>query len=159
MLTAHENCEGTRDIPEESASSLEKDVPAGDVYFPRFGEIEKYVAEYRYLFAIDGEEYFLITHYTGASEPDWAELGYSYEHYKALRHAKPKYRVFALMTGYHLHCWYRDNAHCEDAADRPSMIQGFVHFAVRTAAILFSENFACCDCGCPRWQPPSHDKV
>lgn len=112
VLTAHEKCEGMRDIPEESASSLEKDVPAGDVYFPKFGEIEKYVAEYRYLFAIDGEEYFLITHYTGASEPDWAELGYSYEHYKALRHAKPKYRVFALMTGYHLHCWYRDNAHC-----------------------------------------------
>ena len=36
VLTAHEKCEGTRDIPEESASSLEKDVPAGAVIFTTF---------------------------------------------------------------------------------------------------------------------------
>lgn len=112
VLTGHEACEGTREIPEESASLLEKDVPAGDVFFPRYGEIKVYAAEYRYLFSIDNEEYFLITHHHGEDEPDWAALGYSFEHYKALRHAEPKYRVFALMTAYHLHCWYRDNSHC-----------------------------------------------
>ncbi len=111
VLTGHKKCEGTRYIPEESASSLEKNAPAGDVFFPKYGQIKDCVAEYRYLFAIDNEEYFLVTHYIG-SEPDWEKLGFAFEHYKALRHAKPKYRVFALMTGYHLHCWYRDNAHC-----------------------------------------------
>lgn len=112
VLTGHEASEGKRYIPAESASSLEKDAPAGDVFFPRFGQIGELVLGYRYLFAIDGEEYFLVTHYRCDEEPDWTSYGFSYEHYKALRHAEPKDRVFALMTAYHLHCWYRDNAHC-----------------------------------------------
>ena len=40
VLTGHKECEGTRYIPEESASSLEKNAPAGDVFFPKYGQIK-----------------------------------------------------------------------------------------------------------------------
>ena len=118
VVVAHAEAEGKKYIPQESASSLEMDVPAGDISFPLYGQIKAYAGEYRYLFSIGDEEYYLISHYKEGSEPDWYKMGYAYEHYKALRHACPKYKVFALMTAYHLHCWYRDNTFCGRCGER-----------------------------------------
>ena len=118
VVVAHAEAEGKKYIPQESASSFEMDVPAGDISFPLYGQIKEYAGEYRYLFSIGDEEYYLITHYKEGFEPDWDKMGYAYEHYKALRHATPKYKVFALMTAYHLHCWYRDNTFCGRCGER-----------------------------------------
>lgn len=96
-----------RYIPAESCSSLEREIPEGDIYFPVYGELKEQVRRIRYLFAIGGEEYYLAELDT-KEEP----AGFHYEHYKAHRHSRPKYRVFAQMTAYHLYCWYRDNTFC-----------------------------------------------
>lgn len=38
--------------------------------------------------------------------------GYEYIGVNMFRQAKPRYRAFAAITGYHLYCWYRDNRYC-----------------------------------------------
>lgn len=112
IVVRHAESQDKKYIPQESASSLEMDVPSGDISFPVFAQIKEYVKEYQYLFSVGDEEYYLITLSNAEREPDWEKMGFAYEHYKALRHAAPKYKVFALMTAYHLNCWYGNNAFC-----------------------------------------------
>ena len=60
----------------------------------------------RYLFRLQGENYFLWT----ADTPTLP--GFSYEPARQLRQLKSKEICFAIMTGWHLYNWYRANRLC-----------------------------------------------
>ena len=61
----------------------------------------------RYLFRMEGQNYFL---WTGPS-PASVE-GFAYEPVRQLRQLKSKAICFAVMTGWHLYNWYRTNRLC-----------------------------------------------
>ena len=61
----------------------------------------------RYLFAMEGKNYFLWTDTAPASMD-----GFCYEPVRQLRQLKSKEICFAVMTGWHLYNWYRSNRLC-----------------------------------------------
>lgn len=72
---------------------------------------DEYVADIRYLFAIDGSRYFLCDHLL--EQRDIPE-GYAYVDEKSLRKEGigPDEALFAAVTGKHLADWYRDTKFC-----------------------------------------------
>lgn len=62
----------------------------------------------RYLFRMQEKNYFLWTD-TAPISPD---SGFAYEPVQQLRQLKSKAICFAVMTGWHLHNWYRANRLC-----------------------------------------------
>lgn len=62
----------------------------------------------RYVFRMHGRNYFLWTDAVPVS-PDG---GFAYEPVRQLRQLKNKEICFAVMTGWHLHNWYRNNRLC-----------------------------------------------
>lgn len=116
VLAAHEETCEKKDIPEESCSIYEMNIPAGDVIYPTYARLKKNVEKYQYLFAIDNDEFYLVKLSDDANQEliDEKDVfgGFKYENYKAHRHASPKDRVFAMMTAYHLYCWYSNNVFC-----------------------------------------------
>lgn len=60
-----------------------------------------------YLFSIGSEDYFLTDLPGGISQE-----GYSFVRMFQVRAKKPKERVFAAATAWHLYGWYRDNRYC-----------------------------------------------
>lgn len=68
---------------------------------------EKELPECRYLFSIAEEDYFLLMQ----QEPLAIE-GYAYRRMFEIRPRKPKEKVFAAVTAWHLSIWYRDNVFC-----------------------------------------------
>ena len=62
----------------------------------------------RYLFRIQGKNYFLWTD----TAPDYDSDGFGYEPVRQLRQLKSKHVCFAVMTGWHLYNWYRVNRFC-----------------------------------------------
>ena len=76
--------------------------------FPKYQEIEQELADVRYLFAIDEEEYFLGILKEHAKLPEktsWEKLG-------IFREKQYGYRIFAGITGHQLYTWYRDTQYC-----------------------------------------------
>ncbi len=86
-----------------------------------------------YLFAIDDQRFFLESRFAApnkatnekTSVPAHTEAepltdnryalsleGYRYFTLNKIREARPLYLSFAIMTGYQLYCWYRDNQFC-----------------------------------------------
>jgi len=61
----------------------------------------------RYLFAMQGKNYFLWTDAAPASMD-----GFAYEPVRQLRQLISKEICFAVMTGWHLYNWYRNNRLC-----------------------------------------------
>jgi len=64
-------------------------------------------AEPRYLFRLQGENYFLWTD----AAPN-APAGFAYESVRLLRQLKSKEICYGVMTGWHLYNWYRNNRLC-----------------------------------------------
>lgn len=62
----------------------------------------------RYLFRMQGENYFLWTD----AAPAVPEAGYHYEPARQLRQLKSKDICYGIMTGWHLYNWYRVNRIC-----------------------------------------------
>lgn len=62
---------------------------------------------YRYLFRMQGENYFLYMGDAGEGEAPFA-----YEPAAKLRQRTSKNICFAVMTAWHLYCWYRNNRYC-----------------------------------------------
>ena len=62
----------------------------------------------RYLFRMEGQNYFLWTE----SAPASPEVGFGYEPVRPLRQLKSKDVCYAIMTGWHLYNWYRNNRLC-----------------------------------------------
>ena len=60
-----------------------------------------------YLFSIGDDDYFLADLGDGLKFP-----GFRYEKMFAVRAKKPKEKVLAAATAYHLYVWYRDNVFC-----------------------------------------------
>ena len=79
----------------------------GGPVLPAWEELEPFAASVRYLFSIDGREYFL-------AEPSGEAVprGYAWRDYRSGRERKEKAFHFAETTAYHLACWYRDNRFC-----------------------------------------------
>lgn len=84
-------------------------------------------ADFRYLFEISGERFFLYQDDAprekdqAASEQDDADAiayalpaldDFAFESVRQLRQVVSKDVCFAAMTAYHLHTWYRDNRFC-----------------------------------------------
>lgn len=83
-----------------------------ELRFPRVKDLaDEYVADIRYLFAIDDSRYFLCDHLLG--QKDIPE-GYAYVDEKSLRTEGigPDEALFAAVTGKHLADWYRDTKFC-----------------------------------------------
>ena len=64
--------------------------------------------EPRYLFRMEGQNYFLWTE-AAPADPD---AGFGYEAVRPLRQLKSKDICYAIMTGWHLYNWYRNNRLC-----------------------------------------------
>ena len=62
----------------------------------------------RYLFRMEGQNYFLWTE----AAPANPEGGFAYEAVRPLRQLKSKEICYAIMTGWHLYNWYRNNRLC-----------------------------------------------
>ncbi len=80
---------------------------AEEITLPEYGEISAYTEKSTYLFRIDDEEFFLVG-FEDCFIPD----GYSYEKLQTVRRLRPKDTLFAVLTGFHLYVWYRDNKFC-----------------------------------------------
>ena len=63
---------------------------------------------FRYVFRMDGKNYFLWMGRAGAPELP----GFSYEPTRQLRQLISKDVCYAVMTGWHLYVWYRNNRFC-----------------------------------------------
>ena len=63
---------------------------------------------FRYVFRMDGKNYFLWMGRSG--EP--LEPGFAYESVRPLRQLISKDVCYAIMTGWHLYVWYRNNRFC-----------------------------------------------
>lgn len=91
-----------------------------NIEFPTYKEVqenynigENGIAEYRYLFSINDEEYFLFV-----PEQELKIEGFSYLRMFEIRQQSPKERVFAAATAWHLFVWYRDNVFCGRCAEK-----------------------------------------
>lgn len=60
-----------------------------------------------YLFSVDDISFYLTELYEDVEIP-----GFMYHKLFAVRSMKPKERVFAATTAWHLYVWYRDNQFC-----------------------------------------------
>ena len=83
---------------------LAKETEQG-VAFPRLGEVPLPISSYTYLFAVDGDKFFLAP----AAEP-WG--GFDYLDIAVFRSRKPKALAFAAATACQLYCWYESNRFC-----------------------------------------------
>lgn len=61
-----------------------------------------------YLFSVDERAYFLAELREDFPLPE----GYGFDNLRSHRHLRPKHRVYAEMTAWHLYIWYRDNRFC-----------------------------------------------
>lgn len=80
---------------------------ADELEFPRYADVRGICTEVTYLFRVDDEAYFLAR--------DGFERipeGTSFIEVRPQRTRTPQYKVYALMTAYHLSIWYRDNRFC-----------------------------------------------
>ena len=72
---------------------------------PRVSDLE--AGQTQYLFRMEGENYFL---WMGAA-PEAGGV-WRYEPVRTLRQLPSKDICYAVMTGWHLYCWYRNNRFC-----------------------------------------------
>ena len=63
---------------------------------------------YRYVFTMQDKRYFLWL----GTAADCSDEAYTYVPVSALRDPRSKDVCFAVMTAWHLYCWYRDNRFC-----------------------------------------------
>ena len=84
--------------------------PEDTLALPTLGQMARWQApgEPRYLFRMQGRNYFLWTE----SAPAAVDGGFGYEPVRALRQLKSKDICYAIMTGWHLYNWYRNNRLC-----------------------------------------------
>ncbi|MGN0165281.1 MAG: NAD(+) diphosphatase [Lachnospiraceae bacterium] len=80
---------------------------AGQLYFPKAGELFTAGTESHYLFSIDDEHYVL-----NVQEAHVQYSGFEYRKLSEIRGMEPKYRVLAAATAWHLYNWYADNRFC-----------------------------------------------
>lgn len=73
--------------------------------FPKFGQIEDIINDYKYLFSIDNSTFYL-------SEDPIFLKGYDYVSKDTFRELKPKHMAFAGVTAYHIKKWYDNNKFC-----------------------------------------------
>ncbi len=81
----------------------------GDVFsYPLFSDVpgaQAQAEEYQYLFAIDGQRFYL-------AKAGFKADGFSYVSISYLRSARPRYLAFAGITGLSLAGWYRNHRFC-----------------------------------------------
>ena len=77
------------------------------ITFPTYKRLQDEKVNYNYLFAIDGEAYYLAD----TKEVEVLE-GYSWENINVIRTLQPKFLAFAAITAYHLFNWYNSNRFC-----------------------------------------------
>lgn len=92
-------------------------VSAEGIEFPTFTEVEELnpeiYEEYTYLFSIDEERYYLVSHL------NLQQLSkYRMENTEIFRREKPGYRAFAGITGYQLYRWYATRRYCGKCGSR-----------------------------------------
>ncbi len=78
-----------------------------NLHFPEYTRLKQDGADYRYLFSIDEQEYYLFLERKELSIP-----GFTYEKMFQVRSYEPKEQVFAASTAYHSYTWYQDNRFC-----------------------------------------------
>lgn len=74
---------------------------------PRVADVEPGDGKLQYLFRMEGENYFLRF-----GEAVHAPEGWHYEPVRQLRQLPSKDICYAVMTGWHLYNWYRNNRFC-----------------------------------------------
>ena len=74
---------------------------------PTLAQMPRYVSAPRYIFRMNGENFFLWTD----AAPEQLD-GFAYEPVRMLRQLKSKEICYAVMTGWHLYNWYRSNRLC-----------------------------------------------
>lgn len=75
---------------------------------PTYAQLKELnIPEYRYLFRVDGERYFLAW-----SDQPISLRGFHYQFARSFRNIRPMYRSLAGYTAIHLNNWYRANRFC-----------------------------------------------
>ena len=78
------------------------------IFLPEFSEYKRGdILNPIYLFEISGTRYFL-----NEKDEDISISGYSYETARGIRDVVPKESCFAILTAWHLYCWYKNNHYC-----------------------------------------------
>lgn len=70
---------------------------------------------YRYLLSVDDKKYFIALENAPLIKADDTSVpidGYEFMPVNTFRTTRPKETAFAVITGYHLYMWYRDNYFC-----------------------------------------------
>ena len=102
----------------QDSSILLKREKTDDLFLPDFAQGKKWAENsswqrwkedfFRYLFRMQGVNYFLWMGPAGACE----DSDYHYEPVRQLRQLRSKETCYAVLTAWHLFCWYRDNRFC-----------------------------------------------
>ena len=74
---------------------------------PTYAAFAGVTADYTYLFAVDGQNFFLCR-----SDAELTLDGYEYQSIDLFRTVRPRDAAFAAVTGFHLASWYADNRFC-----------------------------------------------
>ena len=74
------------------------------IEFPTYSDFKLVELKYTYLFSIDDNDFFIAF-----SDCEIKIDGMNYENISFFRNIKPKSNGFAVLTAYHLYCWYNDN--------------------------------------------------
>ena len=77
------------------------------LFLPTYAEFAGVESEYTYLFAVDGQNYFLCR-----SENELSVDGCEYQDINLFRTVQPRDIAYAAVTGFHLASWYSDNRFC-----------------------------------------------
>jgi NAD+ diphosphatase len=91
-------------ICREGSIMIKADSPR--LILPTYSQVKDFVHKTIYLFRVDELEYFLIF------ADELILDGYDYFKIRAISGMPEKATAFAIMTGYHLYVWYRDNQFC-----------------------------------------------
>ena len=85
---------------------------------PVFADVQKWSEDhgwkawgetsFRYLFRMQGVNYFLFMGDSGSCD----DQAYHYDQVRNFRQLQSKEVAFALLTAWHLYCWYRNNRYC-----------------------------------------------
>ena len=84
----------------------------GTLRFPTYGELEDKSGLFRYLFRIDGEDFFLALEKDGVAKAPPVWDGWDMAPLFSISRLQPKYMAYAALEATTLSAWYLNNHYC-----------------------------------------------
>lgn len=84
-----------------------------ELHYPTYSDFKNIEADFIYLFAIDGNDFFLA-----CTDHEIFIDGFTFENNGVFRSTLPKINGFAGFVALHLNCWYNTNKFCGRCAEK-----------------------------------------